>query len=159
MSLNEARGDPAGYELAYQEGVRAIEAQSASLNGLRTRAGIVLSATAIVAGFLGPGLVRLDLLGQIDAVLFVIAAVGAIGVLLPIKNWRGSTNTQDLISAYIEADPPAALPEIHRSLAYYMQNDWGWNEDKLEQLNGLLAASAGLVAGAIVLAFVAIARG
>jgi hypothetical protein len=82
-----------------------------------------------------------------------------VGVLLPIKNWRGSTNTQDLISAYIEADPPAALPEIHRSLAYYMQNDWGWNEDKLEQLNGLLAASAGLVAGAIVLAFVAIARG
>jgi hypothetical protein len=159
VSPNEASGDPAAYEIAYREAVRAIAAQGASLDGLRTRAGIVLSATAIVAGFLGPVLVRLDVLGQIAVVLFVIASVGAIALLLPIGEWRGSTNAQDLISAYIEADPPASLPEIHRSLAYYMQDHWVWNEHKLVQLNRVLAASAGAVAGAIIVALVAIARG
>jgi len=156
MSNAEAPGVPAAYELAFTEAVRSLDAQSASLDSVRNRAGIVISAAAIVAGFLGPPALRADAWGYIAAVLFVGACLGAAVVLMPIKDWRSTTNVNDLISNYIEADPPATLAEIHRSLAIYMQADWAKNETKLVNLNNTLAASASAVIGATVFALIAI---
>lgn len=156
MSEAEAPGLPAAYELAFTEAVRSLEAQSASLDGVRNRAGIVISAAAIVAGFLGPAALRADGWAYFAAILFVGACIGAAVVLMPIKDWRSTTNVNDLISGYIEADPPATLAEIHRSLAIYMQTDWAKNEVKLVSLNGTLAASASAVVGATVFALIAI---
>jgi hypothetical protein len=41
------------YELAYQEARRALDGQESALAAFRTRAGVVLSAAAIVTSFLG----------------------------------------------------------------------------------------------------------
>ena len=156
MSDAEAPGNPLAYELAFTEAVRALGVQNASLDGVRNRAGIVISAAAIVAGFLGPPTLRADAWGYIAAILFVAACLGAIFVLQPIKDWRTTTNASDLISAYVEADPPATLPEIHRSLAIYMQADWARNEARLVTLNNFLATSAGAMIGATAFALIAI---
>jgi hypothetical protein len=99
---------------------------------------------------------RADAWGYVAAFLFVGACLGATVVLMPIKDWRSTTNVNDLISEYIEADPPATLPEIHRSLAIYMQADWTKNEAKLVNLNNTLAGSASAVIGATVFALIAI---
>jgi hypothetical protein len=42
-----------GYELAYTEAVRALAEQRVSVEALRTRAGILLSAAAITSSLLG----------------------------------------------------------------------------------------------------------
>jgi hypothetical protein len=97
----EARGEPAAYELAYHEAVRAIEAQGASLTWLRGRAGMVVSAASLVAGFLGPVVVPSggpSPLSIVAGLFLVLAAGGAVFVLMPIKRWHPSTNAQDLIS-------------------------------------------------------------
>jgi hypothetical protein len=153
----EAPGNPLAYELAYTEAVRALAVQDAGLDGVRNRAGIVISAAAIVAGFLGPPTLRADAWGYVAAILFVAACLGAIFVLQPVKDWRSTTNASDLISAYIESDPPATMAEIHRSLAIYMQADWARNEARLVTLNNFLAISAGAMIGATTFALVALA--
>jgi hypothetical protein len=43
----------AAYELAYQEGVRALDEQRIVIDAFRTRAGLLLSAAAIATSFLG----------------------------------------------------------------------------------------------------------
>ena len=43
----------AAYELAYQEGVRALDEQRVVIDAFRTRAGLLLSAAAIATSFLG----------------------------------------------------------------------------------------------------------
>jgi hypothetical protein len=45
--------DYRGYELAYQEALRAITQQQAALESLRGRAGVLLAVAAIVTSFLG----------------------------------------------------------------------------------------------------------
>ena len=82
----EAPGNPLAYELAFTEAVRALETQNASLDGVRNRAGIVISAAAIVAGFLGPATLHADAWGYVAAILFVAACVGAIDVLQLASN-------------------------------------------------------------------------
>jgi hypothetical protein len=56
-----ARVDPersAAYELAYQEGVRALDEQRVVIDAFRTRAGLLLSAAAIATSFLGGAALR-----------------------------------------------------------------------------------------------------
>ncbi|HEX5857669.1 MAG TPA: hypothetical protein VFY91_06130, partial [Microbacterium sp.] len=46
-------GAAPAYELAYEEARRALDGQERALGAVRTRAGVVLSAAAIVTSFLG----------------------------------------------------------------------------------------------------------
>jgi hypothetical protein len=142
MPTAEAPGEATGYELAYHEAVRALTAQDASLSGLRSRCGVVLSAASIVAGFLGPTSAAKGGLALLAAVLFVVGAAAAIFPLFPVAKWRSTTNAIDLITTYVEGDPAASIEETHRSLAFYMEQDWRANEDMLVLRNRVLAIAA-----------------
>lgn len=48
--MDQAPGDPKGYEMAYEEGKRAIAEQAEVLKDTRDRVGTVMSAAAVVAG-------------------------------------------------------------------------------------------------------------
>lgn len=139
-------GDPAAYELAYDEGVRALEAQAASRDGVRDRAGVLLSAGAVVAGFLAPAAGSLTAATAAGGTLFAIASGAALYALLASPKWRTSTNTHSLLVDYIEATPPASLAETHRSLAYYMQEDRDENERELRRRNRAVTIAAAAVA-------------
>jgi hypothetical protein len=141
-------GDPAGYELAYREATRTIETQTASLDGLRGRAGTLITAAALVAGFLGPrsgASAPANFLEFVAGIALVTAAALGVSLLLPLKTWRPTVDAHRLLADYIESDPPASLAEIHRSLAYHMQDDWKQNEDSLKTLNKRLAVAAGAI--------------
>lgn len=141
----EAPGDPVAYELAYREATRALEQQSASLEGLRSRAGLLLSAAALVAGFLGPAALPSPWVVWLPALgggLFLAATVLSVFVLLPITCWHSVTSTKKLLTDYIESERPATVPELHRSLAWHMEEDWDRNEGKLILRNRLLALAA-----------------
>jgi hypothetical protein len=145
MPSAEAPGEAKGYELAYQEAVRGLAAQNESFSGLRSRAGVIISAASIVAAFFGPTAPGEGALALVAAVLFVVGAAAAIFPLFPIANWRSSTNAIDLIANFVEGPSPASIEETHRSLAFYMQEDWRANEDMLVLRNRVLAVAAILV--------------
>jgi hypothetical protein len=148
LSQTEAPGEPAAYELAYHEALRARDLQVASLDSLRTRAGLILSTSALVAGFLGPSVVRghtFELLPAVGGASFVLAALISIALLLGIGRWRAITGTRELLANYVESDPPATLSEIHRSLAWHMEDAWTSNERRLRLMNRFLGVAGALV--------------
>ena len=54
-------------------------------------------------------------------------------ILLPYR-WRWGIDAWVLLRDYIEADEPATLDEIRRSLAWYMQDDANHNAEQLRRL-------------------------
>jgi hypothetical protein len=68
----------ASYELAFEEVLRSIGRQDQVLDNLRTRAGVLLSATAIVTSFFGSQVLRQGRLSPsawIAICLFILLAV------------------------------------------------------------------------------------
>lgn len=126
------------YKLAYDEAVRAIEGQHSSVDEIRTRSGILLSATTIVTGFLGPNAL---MAGNQSTVAWVAAWVAAglllatvapiVYVLLPTDGWKFVVGTKMLLSGYIETDPPASMEELYRSVAWFLEDGWESNKKML----------------------------
>jgi hypothetical protein len=148
---------PGTYELLFAETVRSIEAQEASLNELRGRAGIMLAAAGAVSAFLGS--VALDPAGRPGiatpgpdprAVLALVMMMGSlvsfIAVLWPMK-WTFRMDGMALLRDYVEASPPASLPEMHRSLAWYSSEAETDNDRKLDRLYRLFSSGSVLFAG------------
>lgn len=141
--------DPATYEFAYTEASRSIAQQQAVLDELRGRAATLLSAAAIVTGFLGG--IALDdkqvgAVGTLAIVAFAIAGFLCVAVLLPWPGWNFRWNARDLIANYVE-DPtsPASLAEMHRDLALWAEDDYGLNNVRINRLWNVMRGAAALL--------------
>jgi hypothetical protein len=91
------RPEDGQYEIAYREAVRAIEHQDAALDDLRSRAGTLLAAAAIVTSFLGG--VALDnadptCLSWFAVAFFVGVTISTGRVLLPVRGLAVSSCDQ-----------------------------------------------------------------
>jgi hypothetical protein len=78
------------YRVLHDEAVRPIKAQRSSVDELRTRAGVLISAAAIVTGFLGPNALESGqngLISLIASLLLVLVILPLIAVLLPTSGW------------------------------------------------------------------------
>lgn len=155
-------GDPAGYELAYEAGLKAVDEQAAVLRETRDRAGSLMSAAA-VAGGLAAGLAfssdrsaSIDLPGVFGAIFAVIGFVTVVVTTAMI--WRPTEgrfihDSGVLVGSYVEGDPPADLPELHRELALWLGQQTESNRSLLElQLKTFTVGLLGLlveVSGAI----------
>jgi hypothetical protein len=128
-----APGELVAYKLAYDEAVRAIEGQREAVDEIRTRSGVLLSATAIVTGFLGPPALQggPTLVAWVAAGLLVASVAMAVYVLLPTDGWRFAVGTKLLLSGYIETEPTASMQELYRSLAWYLESNWESNKTML----------------------------
>jgi hypothetical protein len=135
--------DPATYELAYTEAVRAVEAQSDSFDGARDRAGTILAAATIVSAVIVAQPTH-NGYTLVAVVALVVAAILSLWVVLP-ATLRTTTDVHKLLADYVEGSPSATIAETHRSLAYYMQVDWRENEAKLNRRNYAILAAAILV--------------
>lgn len=136
-----ARGDPAGYELAYRSGLQAVDEQASVLRETRDRAGSLMSAAA-VAGGLAAGLAfnadraaSIDRPGTFGAMLAVVGFVGV--VLGTVMIWRPTEgrfvhDAGVIIGSYVEGDPPLDLPELHRELALWFGQQTESNRAMLE---------------------------
>jgi hypothetical protein len=128
------------YALVLDQVTRALSQQVTAIDGLRSRAGTVVAAASLVSSFLGAATLRMpDLSGA--ALLFsglalaalVTVVVATVVILLPYR-WRTGFNGHTALVEYVEADAPADLDEMRRSLAYYMQDDITANRGKLDRL-------------------------
>ena len=94
------------HRLAYEASVRAIEDQARVLEGLRSRAGTIFAAAALVTTFLGSGIpaeggVFADFepwsLDGVVVAAFIAAAVLTLAILWPFR-FRFSISAADMIS-------------------------------------------------------------
>jgi hypothetical protein len=63
--------------------------------------------------------------------LLVLAVAASLLVLRPTGGWKFSVGTKALLRDYIESDEPATVPELQRSLAWHMDDDYGENQRRL----------------------------
>jgi MFS family permease len=178
----EAPGDPAAYALLLNEALRSLSAQEASLDELRMRSGSMLSAAGVIAAFLGTATLTIAsglttkgpnatdwwsvfaiYVGIFLATVGLIAFSALFVSLLPSRTWVFRVGTKELLRDYIEATPPASLPEIHRSLAWYLADGDAKNAEALKGLYrrfswGAILFLADLVLWLIVLGAVVLLR-
>jgi hypothetical protein len=137
MSSAPTPSDPApAYELAYQEGVRALSEQQAVIDGFRTRAGLLMSGAAIATSFLGGAAFAhgTSVWSWLAVAFFVLLAGAVVAVLWPRHDWEYAVRPELLIENYIEHPQPLELPLIHRDLALHMDRAYLSNRGQLLDL-------------------------
>jgi hypothetical protein len=125
------------YALVFAEAQRAIAQQQASLDNLRSRAGNLISATAIATSFLGGFALSVDapgFWGWLAVTFFAAIIIGALVIFLPFFRWRFENSAEVLIEEIERPDAPD-LPELQRDTAYHMFHDWEENQKKLDSLH------------------------
>ena len=135
-----ALGDADGYKLAYEAGLHAVAQQASTLRETRDRAGALLSIAA-VAGGLAAGLFFADdrstAFGWLGLAGVTLAVAGFGGVVVAtVMIWRPGESrfVHDagvIVGSYIEGDPSADLPELHRELALWLGDQTHFNRLQL----------------------------
>jgi hypothetical protein len=143
-----------GYELAYQEGLRAITQQQAVLEGLRSRAATLLGVASLVSSFLGSIAVqegRPDVWSWLAIGLFLVAVGCVLYILRSRRDWYFRTAPSVIIGSYVEDDPPAPLWAMHKQLAEHLETDFNANQENMKPLfRALDVASLALAAEVVV---------
>jgi hypothetical protein len=126
-------GAAPAYELAYEEARRALDGQERALGAFRTRAGVVLSAAAIVTSFLGGEALSasgFDTLSWVAIGAFAVVGLATVCVLWPDDNWQFEAIPNQVIGTYIEREDGVEVPllAIHRDLALHMENSYSSND-------------------------------
>jgi len=147
------------YKVAYDEAVRALSEQQATIDAYRSRAGLLFSAAAITTSFLGAQALRggnASLCSWLALTAFVCVAVALLAILWP-RRWDFTVNPQDVIGAYIESAESASIEELHRELSFYMQGSYTENRKGLEKLVVFLQVANVFFVAEVLLWIVAIA--
>jgi hypothetical protein len=129
-------------KLAYEESVRALEIQSSSLDDLRSRTGILLTALSLSATFLGAR--ALDhsgfcTLNWIALVFFAISGCGCLAILLPWDDWHFVHDAKAILDQFV--DKGADLDTMHTEMAEANQSRWSQNAEKLGNLQWAFRAA------------------
>lgn len=124
------------------EAIRAIEGQKESLDGLRSRIGILLSAATIATSFLG-GLVlgdgKVGWFGVGAVGLFVLHVLVALWILWP-REWKFHMGTRIMVNEWIEKDH-ADEDKMRWRLARRLELNFDANAERLESVwNGYTVA-------------------
>lgn len=141
MGVHAASEKP--YELAYEASIRAIEAQATLVESLRSRAGTMLAATALVTSFFGgQALVRgggspLHLVSYTSGALasFIAVSLLTLTMLLPFT-LRVTLSAAEILS-FVENDPRAdqlTSTDVLREVALQYESMYDWNDRQLRIL-------------------------
>jgi hypothetical protein len=141
------------YELVYAASERALAQQQTVLDGLRTRASILISAAAIATSFLGAQALRppapnprtgiapeptVHVFGWVAIAFFGLVGLFTILILFPRGDWRFRLSPRAVIRDYVESKPPSEITEMHRDLALHMEDDYAKNDEHLRTLFNFL---------------------
>jgi hypothetical protein len=132
--------------LILQEAVRALDQQSESLNELRNRTGVLLSASAVSSAFLGAAALQFggtSVVNVIAALVFAGAVALCLGVLLPADDWEFRYGTETLEATYMATN--VGLADMQRSMAKGYSESWKENDDRLEPLYRLFRCAVAAV--------------
>ena len=142
----------ARYELAYQEGVRLISEQHATVDSLRSRSTNLLSAASVVAsvlgavGVMGSGTRPLPAWSVVLLVVtLVLIGAATFAILWPV-HWSFGLSPGKMIDNYIETTAkPASLAKMHREGAVWLQHHFDVNEQRLNRMAWIFRVACGLL--------------
>jgi hypothetical protein len=133
-------------ELAYDLALRSLAQQERVLEELRARTGVLLTATAVVASFLGgraletSGGIWLTLTGALAAIGSIVLSVY---VLLPKPGLNFALHGAAVYEHFrAEAAP---LREVRRTLAYWIRSAWDDNQTSIDGLIAVFRLACGLL--------------
>jgi hypothetical protein len=129
--------DPLG-ALVFGEAVRALDQQAASVEGIRSRAGVLLSAASIATSFLaGLGLSEGEGLGVwsgLASLAFGVVGGLCVAILWPRRQWFFTANPKLLVRDYL--DPADVdLARTYRNLALWADT---WAEGNRTKIRTML---------------------
>lgn len=134
-SVQAEEGSPSA--LVFSESVRAVQDQAAVVDGLRSRAGLMISAASLVTGFFAGVALgtpeHLDLWGWVATGLFSSVAGISLWILWPRQEWAFTSDPTDLVRDYVDA-PNVTLPRAERNLSIYLGQAFANNKAKLRWL-------------------------
>ena len=161
MDVETSQAGPdrsAPYKVVYDEAVRALAEQQATIDGVRGRAGYLLSAATITTSVLGAQALPRSSgpLAWIALAGFVGVTVMSLAVLRPRRSEISAT-PEDLIWNYIETDDPAPVHRLHRDLSVRIQTSYVQNLCELTSLTTLFQVASWLLIGEVVVWVLAIA--
>jgi len=134
--------DDTPYRLAHEASVRAIEDQAAVLESLRSRAGTMFAAAAIVTSFFGSQALTeagVDLqpwsLVGLAVAAFVLTGLFTILILWPFDFWFSVSATEMLdIVEDREPEQPVTGREAYRELALRLELNYDHNAPVVKRL-------------------------
>lgn len=121
-------------ELAYEQALRAIDHQEATLDGLRSRAGVLLATASLATSFFGGKTLEAN---QNDwstaiAVVFFVAVLVSVAYVLWPRRWTFVLSGRTILEN--QAAAPAQLPAAFAFLATTIENHHDANQVKLNTL-------------------------
>jgi hypothetical protein len=160
-----------GYELAYTEARRALDEQAGVVNDLRSRAGVVLAASAVTTSFFGREALSdhaLGTAGWLALSAFASLGLAILVILWPWRDWTFTVHAPTFIANYLEPPPPVddsgappleplPLPAVHRDLALHMSASYTANARQLRWLMLAFRVSALLLTVEVIAWLVALA--
>lgn len=104
--------------LAYEEGIRAVASQEATLDELRSRAALLFTAMALAISFLGQAAIA-DGWGfwEVTAVIDLGVVSFLIGVIVRPRAWRFSIDVKMLVTEFVD-EPNRVCLTVSRLLLY-----------------------------------------
>ncbi len=135
--------------IAYKLAIRDLDRQEDVLDELRSRAATIITASSILASFLGGQAIRHSGFGWwtlLALAAFVVSiAVCVLGILQPRPAMRFAISGKDAYEAlYYQG---GNTPEVHRTLAYWISDFYDKNQVKID----ILVARFRIAAIAVVL--------
>lgn len=120
-------------QIVYQQAERLLAQQQRSVDELRTRTSIVLTATALTTAFLGQAAIE-DGVGIFGVFAFLFLGAGVLlclWVLLPkFDSWTFDIGAHDLIRRSVLSSSPGTPSGIYLYIAYWMETYY-WQNNKV----------------------------
>jgi hypothetical protein len=139
--LGEAPGDPESYAFVFEQADGVVRRQEASVDELRGRVGLVLPVAIGVAGLFLQSILSHPHLDGWTVAGVVVGLVGfafsfgaSLWILRPQRKWGFGMSAKTLIEGYVEAEQPASLAAIHKTVALYLSGAADTNKAMLDFL-------------------------
>jgi hypothetical protein len=132
--------------VAYEQAMRSVADQEATLDGLRSRAGTLLSAASLSTSFLAAlGIKDQPLTGLAWLAIGLFLAMGVCAglVLWPWDGWKFGMDTYKVVEEYVDGNNRLPVDEMKRDLALHPEENIQKNRTKLDRL--FYAYEAGMV--------------
>lgn len=123
-------------ELALAESTRAIELQSRSLDELRTRTGVLIAATSLVASFLGSEALKTTSFGLITGLALVAFGVGlgtCLAILWP-REWRFALGATVLLEDWSDESHHGDAQAMSAFVAKTIEKNWAKNKEHIDKM-------------------------
>ena len=143
----------------YEQSFRALDEQARVLDGLRARAGTLVSLATVTTAFVG-GLAatsqrapspKLSVVAWVAIALYLSVVVLSLLISSPGRSWVFAHHPHRLLSVYLENDRPESLSAFRRTIAYYNGSNYESNGRQLGLLSTLFAAASVLFMTELVL--------